>query len=75
MSCIAVQNLISQYLDGHLEGAEAELMRGHVRECADCAQDFQDSQFLSRLLKENLDLPEPPKDLPESVIRTVERDK
>ncbi|MBI3890988.1 MAG: zf-HC2 domain-containing protein [Candidatus Wallbacteria bacterium] len=75
MSCTAVQNLISQYIDGRLSGAEADVVREHVQECDDCAQDFKDSQFLSRLLKENLEFPEPPKDLPRSVIRTVERTK
>ncbi len=71
MSCTNVQNLIMPYLDGDLSKDESNAVEDHVQECRKCARDLDNSQYLSRLLKDNLDLPEAPKDLREAVIETV----
>ncbi len=73
MSCTAVQNLITPYLEGRLTDPEAEVVHDHVRGCKRCARDLENSRFLSELLKNNLDQPEAPSDLPKCVIRVVER--
>lgn len=72
MSCIAVQNLISEYIVGELTEEDAQVVLAHVDECADCRNDMENSRYLSPLLREHLELPDPPEDFPAAVRTALE---
>ena len=46
-------------------------MSDHIDICSGCREEFKNSLFMTRLLKENLSIPDPPKDLTATIVRTV----
>ncbi len=73
MNCIEVHNLLSEYLDGEIQGTEREDVQKHLAQCESCAQAFAVLQSTSRLLSEAQEL-EPPVGLLEQIeVATINR--
>ena len=53
MSCTENEILIHGYLDGELDLASALHFEAHLKECADCAQHYENHRALSRTLKKD----------------------
>ena len=68
-SCTPVLNLMTPFIEGKLSPEEEKVVWQHIDNCKTCLEDFQNSLFLTHLLKENLALPEPPEELARSVVR------
>lgn len=52
MNCSKARFLLSEYLDGEIQGAEREAVSEHLAECKDCALAFAALRNTSRLLAE-----------------------
>jgi len=49
MNCRRVTNLMSAYIDGELSGMEMLEIRGHLSECADCADEYESLRAVKRV--------------------------
>ena len=49
MDCVAVQPLLSPYLDGELDGADREAVLVHIDHCDDCRQKLNELRGLSEI--------------------------
>lgn len=70
-ACTPVQNLIALYVEGKLSREEEGVVLEHVRGCKDCQQDITTSRFLADLLKRGFDLPAPPADFAQGVLKSM----
>jgi hypothetical protein len=70
-SCTPVQNLMTPFIEGKLSPDDEKVVWQHIDTCESCLADFQNSLFLTHLLKENMSLPEPPADLARSVMQSM----
>jgi anti-sigma factor RsiW len=52
MNCVKVRNLLSEYLDGEIQGTDREIIEEHLAECDSCARVSAVLQSTSRLLCE-----------------------
>ena len=66
MNCTQVHNLLSEYLDGEIQGSAREKVEEHLAQCASCARAFAVLQSASRLLAEAREV-EPPIGLLEQI--------
>ena len=72
-SCTPVLNLMTPFIEGKLGPDDEKIVWSHIDGCKSCMEDYQQSLFLTHLLKENMTLPEPPDELRRNVARTVSR--
>lgn len=63
--------MITSYVNGKLSPEEERVVSDHIDICSGCREEFKNSLFMTRLLKENLSIPDPPKDLTATIVRTV----
>ena len=49
MSCDAANSLLHGYVDGELDSVRAREFEGHLRSCAECANELLDLDLLSLL--------------------------
>ena len=73
-SCTPVLNLMTPFIEGKLGPDDEKVVWQHIDSCKGCMEDYQQSLFLTHLLKENMTLPEPPDDLGQSISKAVSRD-
>lgn len=72
-SCTPVLNLMTPFIEGKLGPDDEKIVWQHIDSCKGCMEDYQQSLFLTHLLKENMTLPEPPEELSATVARAVSR--
>jgi anti-sigma factor RsiW len=72
-SCTPIQNLMTPFIEGKLGPDDEKTVWQHIDSCKACMEDYQQSLFLTHLLKDNMTLPEPPAALRQSVARAVSR--
>lgn len=72
-SCTPVLNLMTPFIEGKLGPDDEKIVWQHIDSCKTCMEDYQQSLFLTHLLKENMTLPEPPEELSATVARAVSR--
>ncbi len=70
MNCRRVVNLISAYVDGELTGAEMLDIRSHLRECPDCAEEYE-SIRATKLMVARLNTMVPRDDLAVSIMHRL----
>ncbi|MGI6295913.1 MAG: anti-sigma factor family protein [Armatimonadota bacterium] len=70
MNCRRVVNLISAYVDGELTGAEMLDIRSHLRECPDCAEEYE-SIRATKLMVARLNTITPRADLAASIMHRL----
>ena len=73
MSCTPVLNLMTPFIEGKLGPDDEKVVWSHIDVCKKCMADYQQSLFLTHLLKENMTMPEPPDGLGLSISRAVSR--
>lgn len=72
-SCTPVLNLMTPFIEGKLGPDDEKIVWSHIDACKSCMEDYQQSLFLTHLLKDNMNLPEPPEELSQTVARAVSR--
>jgi anti-sigma factor RsiW len=72
-SCTPIQNLMTPFIEGKLGPDDEKTVWQHIDSCKACMEDYQQSLFLTHLLKDNMTLPEPPAALRQSVARAVSK--
>jgi len=72
--CKDIQRLLSSYLDGATEGAEAHQVSDHLRECSGCGQEYQSLQT-TQVLVSSAGKRQPPPDLALRVRVAVARER
>lgn len=50
MDCKVVQELISLYIDGELEGEEARQLKEHIESCSECRQRFEEMRAVVQMV-------------------------
>ena len=72
-NCTPVQNLITPFIEGKLGPDDEKVVWHHIDSCKTCMADYQQSLFLTHLLKENMTLPEPPAEMGRAIKSCVSR--
>lgn len=72
-NCTPVQNLITPFIEGKLGPDDEKIVWHHIDSCKACMADYQQSLFLTHLLKENMTLPEPPAEMGRTIKGAVSR--
>jgi hypothetical protein len=72
-SCTPVLNLMTPFIEGKLGPDDEKIVWSHIDGCKACMEDYQQSLFLTHLLKDNMTMPEPPEELRQTVARAVSR--
>lgn len=71
MKCQTIRRDASAHIDGMLEGTRAQVLRAHLRECAECAQYVENLRSLVLTLKE-LPRPAVPARLTQDILEAVD---
>lgn len=72
-NCTPVQNLMTPFIEGKLGPDDEKVVWHHIDSCKTCMADYQQSLFLTHLLRENMTLPEPPEGMGRSIKGAVAR--
>jgi len=59
MECTRMRSMISQYMDGELSPDEKEAFLSHIRSCASCAKELEETRALRRLFASAESFPAP----------------
>lgn len=70
MTCKAVSNRLSAYLDGELAGREMLDVRAHLAQCPQCELEYRELARMKQCLS-GFGCAEPPADLEERLVRSV----
>ena len=70
MNCRKVNHLISAYIDGELAGVEVQAIRQHLRQCAECNDEYEGLLQTKRMLA-RLKVQPPPPNLQGRILENI----
>lgn len=73
MNCQKVRSMLSEYIDGEANDADAKLIEKHLAECASCAKEMEILLRVSNLLQDSAEVEPPPGLLERIESATVQR--
>jgi anti-sigma factor RsiW len=69
MNCNKAKVLMSAAVDGELTASEEQELFGHLAECPQCREEFQEAKNTKIILRERLVRVKAPKNLVDSIVR------
>ncbi len=73
MNCQEVRSMLSEYIDGEANDADAKLLEEHLAECASCAKELEILLRVSNLLQNSAEVEPPPGLLERIESATIQR--
>ena len=74
MSCDRTQPLLGVYADGACTEVEADLVAGHLEDCADCRKQLQEPEEMTKMLRRSVAADSTPPELWASVQETLDQE-